>query len=152
VAEGGAQLSQEEFFRRYPQLRPSAGDVEQVTGNYQRERDFNLAYAAARQRGLSHEASTWAAQELVYGKRRSRGVGAETAENAAVAQMPLSSPLPAVQAAVAQMEAGRVPVGGSGRRMALRYGLPALGVLLGLYGLEALDRDERLEPAAGAVA
>lgn len=136
------EISREEFERRFPDQRPSAEDIDAAAGAAARERDFELAYAAARQRGLSHEASTWAAQEVVYGRRLSKGVGAETAANAATARMPLSSPLPAVQAAVAQMQASEVPVVPSGRRMAMRYGLPALGVLLGLYGLEALGRDQ----------
>jgi hypothetical protein len=46
--------------------------------------------------------------------------------------------LPAVEAAVEQAKNSRVPVGPSGRRMALRYGAPTLGALLGLYGLAAV--------------
>ena len=46
--------------------------------------------------------------------------------------------LPAVQAAVESAKNSRVPLGPSGRRMALRYGAPTLGALLGLYGLAAL--------------
>jgi hypothetical protein len=46
--------------------------------------------------------------------------------------------LPAIEAAVADAQNSRVPTGPSGRRMALRYGLPTLGALLGLYGLAAL--------------
>jgi len=46
--------------------------------------------------------------------------------------------LPAVEAAVEQAKNSRVPFGPSGRRMALRYGVPTLGALLGLYGLAAL--------------
>lgn len=141
-------LSADEFYRRFPEQRPSTADVAAVAGNYQRERDFDIAYALARQAGLSHEASTWQAQETVYGRRLSKAVGVETAQNSVVARMPLSSPLPAVQAAVEQMQRSRVPVLPSGRRMAMRYGLPALGVLLGLYGLEALQD----EPAPAATA
>lgn len=52
--------------------------------------------------------------------------------------------LPAVEAAVEQAKNSRVPFGREGRRMAMRYGLPTLGALLGLYGLAAVtDGDER---------
>lgn len=145
-------LSADEFYRRFPEQRPGAADVAAAAGNYQRERDFDIAYALARQSGLSHEASTWQAQETVYGRRLSKAVGVETEQNSAVARMPLSSPLPAVQAAVAQLEQSPQPVLPSGRRMAMRYGLPALGVLLGLYGLEALQPEPELRPAAAVPA
>ena len=46
--------------------------------------------------------------------------------------------LPAVEAAVEQAKNSRAPIGPSSRRMALRYGVPTLGALLGLYGLAAL--------------
>lgn len=149
ASTAGRSISAEEFYRRFPEQRPDAADVAQVAGNYQRERDFDIAYAMARQSGLSHEASTWKAQETVYGRRLSKAVGVETEQNSAVARMPLSSPLPAVQAAVEQMQRSPRVVLPSGRQMAMRYGLPALGVLLGLYGIEALQDEP--EPVAAAV-
>lgn len=51
--------------------------------------------------------------------------------------------LPAVEAAVEQAKNSRVPIGPSGRRMAMRYGAPTLGALLGLYGLAALTDGSR---------
>jgi hypothetical protein len=54
---------------------------------------------------------------------------------------------PSVEEVIKEVASTPPPSGMSGRRMAMRYGLPALGALLGLYGLGAVAnanaRDER---------
>lgn len=54
---------------------------------------------------------------------------------------------PSVEEVIEEVASTPPPSGMSGRRMAMRYGLPALGALLGLYGLGAVAnanaRDER---------
>lgn len=132
-------IGREEFYAKFPHLRPSQADVDAVAGGYLRENEFEIAYARARQSGLSHEDSTQAAQKAVYGEVRSEKVGIETPANSAAARMPLSSQLPAVKAAVEHMESKQAVVLPSGVRMAMKYGLPSLGILLGLYGLDELS-------------
>ena len=146
------QISKEEFYALFPERRPGQQDIAAVAGGYHKERDFNLAYAAARQRGLSHEESTWAAQDVVYGRRISTAVGAETAENSRVAKMPLSSPLPALKTVIEKAESAEPAAGLSGRQMAMRWGLPLGGGVLGLYGLTALlqPRAEQREESYAA--
>lgn len=150
-----ASISREEFYAKFPHLRPSQGDIDAVAGGYLRENEFEIAYARARQSGLSHEDSTQAAQQAIYGEVRSEKVGVETPANSTAAQMPLSSPLPAVKAVVEQMEASQPVVLPSGVRMAMKYGLPSLGILLGLHGLDAISNPPEYESgnrsqAAGA--
>lgn len=149
------RLSREEFYARFPHLRPSQGDIDAVAGGYLRENEYDIAYIRGRQADLSHEEATQAAQKAVYGEVRSEKVGVETPANSAMARTPLSSPLPAVRAAVEQLEASEPVVLPSGVRMAMKYGLPSLGILLGLYGLDAISNppeyeSENRSQAAGA--
>jgi len=124
--------------------------------------NYSLAIARARQLGIPHEDAVQAAQRQVYGVVRSKNPEPENDYNRAWAFTQLASTLPALQAAAAsegdplpvvihEAERAPAPTGVSGRRMAMRWGLPAAGGLLGLYGLSALVQPrEELQPVARA--
>lgn len=120
------------------------GDAAEMEWQYaQRPGDHNysIAYARARQLGIPHELAVQSAQRQVYGEVRSQNPEPESARNRNFGVKPLYSTLPALaaqQAAVDELEQAPVPQGPSGRRMAMRYGLPALAALGGLYGISAL--------------
>jgi len=119
--------------------------------------NYSLAYAKARQLGIEHEDAVQSAQRQVYGAVRSKNPEPENARNRAWGARPLYSTLPALaaaQAAVEELEVAPVPQAPSGRRMAMRYGLPALAALGGVYALSALSQPRaEVEQAnyAGAV-
>lgn len=111
--------------------------------------NYSLAIRRARQLGIPHEEAVQSAQRQVYGKVRSKYPEPESDYNRAWAFTQLASTLPALQAAAAsesdplpvvihEAESTPAPTGVNGRRMAMRWGLPAAGALLGLYGLSAL--------------
>jgi hypothetical protein len=105
--------------------------------------NYSLAYAKARQLGIEHEDAVQSAQRQVYGAVRSKNPEPENARNRAWGAKPLYSTLPALaaaQGAVEELEAAPVPQAPSGRRMAMRYGLPALAALGGVYALSALSQ------------
>ena len=113
------------------------------------DHDWSLAYAQLRGLGASHEDAVQGAQRRIYGEVRSKYPEPESDYNRAWAFTQLASTLPALQAAAAsegdplpvvihEAESTPAPTGVSGRRMAMRWGLPAVGALLGLYGLSAL--------------
>jgi len=104
--------------------------------------NYSLAYARGRQLGLSHEDAVQSAQRQTYGRVLSQYPQPESERNRQWSTAPLSSPLPALQAVIEQAEQSAPPQGVSGRRMAMRFGVPALGVLLGLYGISALSQPE----------
>ena len=107
------------------------------------DHNYSIAYARARQLGVPHELAVQSAQRQVYGEVRSRNPEPENARNRNFGVRPLYSTLPALaaqQAAVDELEQAPVPVAPSGRRMAMRYGLPALAALGGLYAISALSQ------------
>lgn len=122
------------------------GDAAEMEWQYaQRPGDHNysLAYAKARQLGIPHELAVQSAQRQVYGEVRSQNPEPESARNRNFGVKPLYSTLPALasqQAVVEELEASPVTQGPSGRRMAMRYGLPALAALGGLYAMSALTQ------------
>lgn len=122
------------------------GDAAEMEWQYaQRPGDHNysLAYAKARQLGIPHELAVQSAQRQVYGEVRSQNPEPESARNRNFGVKPLYSTLPALaaqQAAVEELESAPVPAAPSGRRMAMRYGLPALAALGGMYAISALGQ------------
>ena len=120
--------------------------------------NYSIAYAKARQLGVDHEMAVQSAQRQVYGKVRSKNPEPENERNRSWAVRPLHSVLPALQAqaqavqeqrqvqaeVVQELEQALTPKTMSGRRMAMRYGLPLLGALAAGYGIGALtqSRDE----------
>jgi hypothetical protein len=107
------------------------------------DHNYSIAYARARQLGIPHELAVQSAQRQVYGEVRSQNPEPENARNRNFGVKPLYSTLPALaaqQAAVEELEAAPVPTAPSGRRMAMRYGLPALAALGGLYAISALTQ------------
>jgi hypothetical protein len=107
------------------------------------DHNYSIAYARARQLGVPHELAVQSAQRQVYNEVRSQNPEPENARNRSFGVKPLYSTLPALaaqQAAVAELEQAPVPVAPSGRRIAMRYGLPALAALGGLYALSALSQ------------
>jgi hypothetical protein len=125
--------------------------------------NYSLAYVRSRQLGRSHEEAVQEAQLQVYRKVRSKNPEPENDHNRTWAITQLASTLPALQAAAAsegdplpvvihEAASTPVPTGVSDRRMAMRWGLPALGVLGGLYGMSALVQpreDVRQESYSG---
>ena len=135
-------MNREEFYKKFPEKRLTQKDIDAVN-RAAIERDFDIAYAIGRQQhSLSHEEATQFAQKVVYGEVRSNQVGREVSGGDPRARIPLSSPLPEV---VQEMVASPIPTAPSGRRMAMRYGLPSLGALLGLYALEAMPENVEQE-------
>jgi hypothetical protein len=124
-------------------------DFAESYGSDPKKYEYSLAYANAVQAlGLPHEEAVAVARVVAQSGDPAAGVQTESVHNRRMAVLPLSSQLPAVQAAVEQMRSSKPVAGGSGRRMAMRYGAPALGALLGLYGLSALtdgSEPERVE-------
>ena len=107
------------------------------------DHNYSIAYARARQLGIPHELAVQSAQRQVYGEVRSQNPEPESARNRNFGVKPLYSTLPALaaqQAAVEELEAAPVMQALSGRRMAMRYGLPALAALGGLYAISALSQ------------
>lgn len=107
------------------------------------DHNYSIAYARARQLGIPHELAVQSAQRQVYKEVRSRNPEPESARNRNFGVKPLYSTLPALaaqQAAVEELEEAPVVEAPSGRRMAMRYGLPALAVLGGLYAISALSQ------------
>ena len=133
------------------------GDAAEMEWQYaQRPGDHNysIAYAKARQLGIPHELAVQSAQRQVYGEVRSQYPEPESARNRNFGVKPLYSVLPALQAqaqavqeqqqvqaeVVQELEEAPTPRASSGRRMAMRYGLPALAALGGLYAISALSQ------------
>jgi len=122
------------------------GDAAEMEWQYaQRPGDHNysIAYAKARQLGIPHELAVQSAQRQVYGEVRSQYPEPESARNRNFGVKPLHSTLPALasqQAVVEELEASAAVQGPSGRRMAMRYGLPVLAALGGMYGIAALSQ------------
>ena len=116
--------------------------------------NYSIAYAKARQLGIGHEEAVQSAQRQVSGVVRSKNPEPESARNRAWGAKPLFSTLPALaaqQAVVEELETAPVPRAPSGMRVAMRYGLPALGGLGGLYVLSALGQPgAELERASAA--
>lgn len=107
------------------------------------DHNYSIAYARARQLGIPHELAVQSAQRQVYKEVRSQNPEPESARNRNFGVKPLYSTLPALaaqQAAVEELEAAPVMQALSGRRMAMRYGLPALAALGGLYAISALSQ------------
>lgn len=116
--------------------------------------NYSIAYAKARQLGIDHELAVQSAQRQVYGKVRSKNPEPENERNRNFGVKPLYSVLPALQAqaqavqeqqqvqaeVVQELEQAPTPKTISGRRMAMRYGLPLLGALAGVYGIAALTQ------------
>lgn len=105
--------------------------------------NYSIAYARARQLGVPHELAVQSAQRQVYNEVRSQNPEPENARNRNFGVKPLYSTLPALasqQAVVEELEASPAVQGPSGRRMAMRYGLPALAALGGLYAISALSQ------------
>jgi len=122
------------------------GDAAEMEWQYaQRPGDHNysIAYARARQLGVPHELAVQSAQRQVYNEVRSKSPEPESARNRNFGVKPLYSTLPALaaqQAAVVELEASPAVQGPSGRRMAMRYGLPALVALGSVYAIAALNQ------------
>lgn len=107
------------------------------------DHNYSIAYARARQLGVPHELAVQSAQRQIYNEVRSQNPEPENARNRNFGVKPLYSTLPALatqQAAVEELEQAPLPVALSGRRMAMRYGLPLLGALAGVYGISALSQ------------
>ena len=107
------------------------------------DHNYSIAYARARQLGVPHELAVQSAQRQVYGEVRSQYPEPESARNRNFGVKPLHSALPALaaqQAAVEKLEAAPVVEAPSGRRMAMRYGLPALAALGSVYAIAALNQ------------
>ena len=103
--------------------------------------NYSIAYAKARQLGIGHEEAVQSAQRQVSGVVRSKNPEPESARNRAWGAKPLFSTLPALaaqQAAVEELETAPVPRAPSGMRVAMRYGLPALAALGGIYAVSAM--------------
>lgn len=119
--------------------------------------NYSIAYAKARQLGIGHEDAVQSAQRQVYGAVRSKNPEPEIARNRAWGAKPLFSTLPALtaqQAAVEELETAPVPRAPSGMRVAMRYGLPALAGLGGVYAVSAMlqPRAELEQESNGEVA
>lgn len=166
-------MSRDEFGSWYGKENPGWEQqvYEDFAQNYQQDPkryDYSLAYANALQRyGLDHEEGVEVARILAQTANRGGAVMPESIENRRMAVLPLSSPvkvvapqqqsatgsqlnIPAAQEqkqAVAALEQAQTPVGESGMRYAMKYGLPALGVLLGAYGLGAMASGGRGDDA-----
>ena len=131
------------------------GDAAEMEWQYaQRPGDHNysIAYARARQLGIPHELAVQSAQRQVYGEVRSQNPEPESARNRNFGVKPLYSTLPALasqQAVVEELETSPVVQGPSGRRMAMRYGLPALASLGGIYAISALTQPRAEVEEAG---
>lgn len=146
------------------------GDAAEMEWQYEQrpgDHNYSIAYARARQLGVPHELAVQSAQRQVYGKVRSKNPEPENERNRNFGVKPLYSVLPALQAqaqaaqeqqqvqaeVVQELEQAPTPQTSSGRRMAMRYGLPLLGALAGVYGIAALSQpraEVRQEEYAGA--
>lgn len=118
-----------------------SGPAKELSWDYNSDRaahNYSLAYRKLRQLGVAHEDAVQGAQRQTYGQVRSQNPEPESTRNRAWAFTQMSSPLPAVRAAVEQAEETPPQTGIQGRRMAMRWGLPIAGGALGLYGLTAL--------------
>ena len=105
------------------------------------DHNYSIAYARARQLGVPHELAVQSAQRQIYNEVRSQNPEPENARNRNFGVKPLYSPLPALaaqQVAVEELENAPLPAAPSGRRMAMRYGLPALAGLGGIYAVSAM--------------
>jgi hypothetical protein len=121
-----------------------SGPAKELSWDYNSDRaahNYSLAYRKLRQLGVAHEDAVQGAQRQTYGQVRSQNPELESTRNRAWAFTQMSSPLPvlpAVRAAVEQAQEVQPQAGVNGRRMAVRWGLPLAGGVLGLYGLTAL--------------
>lgn len=156
AAQAALSMPKDEFTAWYSQQNPGwqdkvYGDFEKNYGGDPRAFDYSLAYAQARQmHGLSHDEAVETARIIAEVGEKGGGVMPESIYNRRMEVLPLSSPLniPAMQEqaqAVKTMQQAATPTGQSGMRMAMKYGLPALGVLIGAYGLGGL-MSQRQEP------
>lgn len=105
--------------------------------------NYSLAYRKLKRLGIDHELAVQGAQRQIYGRVLSKNPEPESASNRNFGVGPLSSSLPALRAVIERAEAERPQTSRSGRQMAMRWGLPIAGGVLGLYGLTAL-----LQPTA----
>lgn len=156
--QAALSMPKDQFAQWYGEKNP--GWQEKVYGDFEsnyagdpRAHDYSLAYAQARQmHGLSHEEAVEVARIVGEVGERGGGVMPETVYNRRMEVLPLSSPLniPTAQEqqqVVKTLQATETPVSQSGMRMAMKYGLPTLGVLLGAYGLGALtSRPQEQQP------
>ena len=118
-----------------------SGPAAELTWDYNSNptaHNYSLAYRKLRGLGVDHELAVQGAQQRIYGRVLSKNPEPENASNRNFGVGPLSSALPAFKAAIEQAEAVQPDKGLSGRRMAMRWGLPIAGGALGLYGLTAL--------------
>lgn len=149
AAQAALSMPKDEFDAWYSKQNPGwqekvYSDFESNYGGDPKAHDYSLAYAAARQmHGLSHEEGVEVARIVAETGERGGSVMPESVYNRRMEVLPLSSPLniPAMQGqaqAVKTMQQAATPAGQSGMRMAMKYGLPALGVLIGAYGLGGL--------------
>jgi hypothetical protein len=100
--------------------------------------NYSLAYRKLKRLGIDHELAVQGAQRQIYGRVLSKNPEPESESNRNFGVRPLSSPLPALRAVIERAEAERPQTSQSGRQMAMRWGLPIAGGVLGLYGLTAL--------------
>ena len=100
--------------------------------------NYSLAYRKLKRLGIDHELAVQGAQRQIYGRVLSKNPEPESASNRNFGAGPLSSSLPALRAVIERAEAERPQTSRSGRQMAMRWGLPITGGVLGLYGLTAL--------------
>ena len=125
-------------------------------GDKRQALDFSLAYAQARQSlGMGHEDAVRVARVATEAspEKLASEVREENSWNRRMAVLPLSSPLniptpqqvEQQQQVVQELEQTPVPQSESRMRMAMRYGAPVLGALLGVYGLAALTGQPREE-------
>lgn len=114
--------------------------------------NYSLAYRKLKRLGIDHELAVQGAQRQIYGRVLSKNPEPENASNRDFGVGPLSSPLPALRAAIEQAEESQPERSPSGYRMAMRWGLPLAGGVLGLYGLTALlqPRAEQREESYAA--
>ena len=121
-----------------------------LSGLDAKTRDYSLAYAGARQQGLDHEQAVRVAKIINNQPNADQGVQPESVYNRRMLLLPLSSPLnipdlPAQEQRAEALARAPIPQTESGLRMAMRYGLPALGGALGAYALMALMNPKHAE-------
>ena len=131
------------------------GDAADLIWDYNSDptaHNYSLAYRKLKRLGVDHELAVQGAQQRIYGRVLSKNPEPESASNRNFGVGPLSSPLPALRAAIDRAEASQPERSPGGYRMAMRWGLPITGGVLGLYGLTALlqPRAEQREESYAA--
>lgn len=173
--DDGMDLPLDQFAQVYNAANPGWQDdiYADYESNYslpekQAALEYSLIYARERQdKGKSHEEAVESARQEMSSRyyqgrpeaaERLPEVMPESAYNRRMDLLPLSSPLniptpqqvEQQQQVVRVMEQTPVPQSESTMRMAMRYGGPVLGALLGIYGLAALTDPPREEQRGGA--